>query len=68
MDSHPITDREVELYSKAGALARVAMGKTELRRGRGWGRKAQTWIADDDPLAWWCLTEGIVKIAKEYRK
>ncbi len=41
-------------WYKAAKLARLAMGKTQARRG-----SPAQWEADLDPLAWWCLTEAI---------
>ena len=46
-------DLDTQLYAKAGDLARLAMGKEKKR-----------FNSDQDPLAWWALTEAIVDIAK----
>lgn len=40
-------------YMWAGELAASVMGKRKV-----WGDKPQS-VADEDPLAWWCLTELI---------
>jgi len=56
--------REQELYAKAGELARIAMGREKWGRGRGTHRY---WVADEDPLAWWELTECIASIAMWFR-
>lgn len=50
-----MTKREIERWARASRLARDAMGKQPRRRGD----KDARWNADDDPLAWWCLTEAI---------
>lgn len=39
----------------AATVAKTAMGKR-----KPWGDKP-VWIAEDDPLAWWVLTELIAK-------
>jgi hypothetical protein len=49
-----------ELYARAGDLARVAMGKDNAHFKRD-----RRWRAIDDPLAWWCLTEAIVELARD---
>jgi hypothetical protein len=41
-------------WKRAAILARLAMGKSDARR-----RSPSYWLADEDPLAWWCLTEAI---------
>lgn len=51
--------RDVDLYAKAGEIAYRAMG-THGKDG--------TRNADEDPLAWWCLTEWIVSLAKEHKR
>lgn len=43
-------------YAKAGEIALVAMGRTEIRKN-----SPSKWKAEDDPLAWWCLTEWIAE-------
>jgi hypothetical protein len=53
--------KTVEIYARAGDLAKLAMGRDESRIGRRRGDPPH-WKADDDPLAWWCLTEAIVNL------
>lgn len=51
-------------WAEANHIARIALG-TRKERGRG----ARTiWIADDDPLACWCLTELIHEGVPQTRK
>ena len=50
-----MTTKQAERWAKAGKIARDAMGRE--RRVRGDTR--ERWRADEDPLAWWCLTELI---------
>ncbi len=57
--------KTIELYSHAGDLAKLAMGRDESRVGRRRGEPAR-WNADDDPLAWWCLTEAIANLANRH--
>lgn len=52
MTSAERTTKLVIRYDQAGKIARLAMGK---RKNYGETR----WIAEDDPLAWWLLTELI---------
>lgn len=52
---------EGQLYTKATRLAFLALGKKPGRMGRGYTRP---FIADDDPLAHWELTERIIELAK----
>lgn len=59
-----MTDHEFNLYAKAGALAKYAMGKRNAGSNR---YPHKVWVADEDPLACWCLIEAIVQIAKDYR-
>lgn len=51
---------EVNKYLWACELAKVAMGKHKR-----WGDKKADWIANDDPLAWWCLVEAIMSGGKK---
>lgn len=55
----PRVDREPELYAKASSLAVVALGYTTSKR--------DVLVADQDPLAWWELTDAIVKLAKWFK-
>jgi hypothetical protein len=48
-----------ELHARAGYLARMAMGYEKRN-----GLEKRRLKADEDPLAWWCLTETIVDFAK----
>ena len=50
---------DTELYSDAARLALIALGRTVGRRGR-----PRRWVAQDDPLAHWELTERIVELAR----
>lgn len=51
-----MTEKQTAKWLRAAGLARDAMGKVKL----GGGRTAiWVWKADEDPLAWWCLTEAI---------
>jgi hypothetical protein len=52
---------EVQLYAKASQIAHLALGKERGPVGRG---NARRWISDEDPLAWWNLTECIVALAR----
>jgi hypothetical protein len=52
----------LKLYQSAMADAKIIMGK-DHHRGRG-ERGPISWRADDDPLAWWCLTELLVSYAQ----
>lgn len=56
-----MTSKDAMLYALAGDLARHAMGKTTRREGR---RSETVWLADEDPLAWWCLVEAMVALPK----
>lgn len=58
-----MTPKQIEKYKRAGFIARVAMGRRP-RGGPGIPRLEPGWVADDDPLAWWCLTEWIVESQK----
>lgn len=50
----------MRLWRNAQRDAFLIMGRIE-RRGRGHPSSTETvWKADDDPLAWWCLTELLV--------
>ncbi len=48
-----MTKKQQRRWRSAGANARAAMGKERRVRGDTGDR----WRADEDPLAWWCLTE-----------
>lgn len=60
-----LTKHQVERYRWASQLAFVAMGKRKV-----WGEDPRH-LANDDPLAWWLLTEAIAtggpKIASKDR-
>lgn len=49
----------------AARVARMAMGKSKVRAGREF---VEVWNADEDPLAWWCLTELIADGPKRRRE
>ena len=57
--------KEVELYARAGELAKIAMGRKLERTTADMRLKDSVWVADEDPLAWWCLVECIVKLAMD---
>lgn len=50
-------------WVQAGEIARMLMGK---RKGPG-RNSYEYWIADEDPLAWWCATELIMNFARRHR-
>lgn len=50
-----MTVREQRRWRAAGMMARIVMGKHRRVRGDTKPR----WLADDDPLAWWLLTESL---------
>lgn len=52
---------ESQLYEKAARLAFLAMGKEQRPNRRG---NKQLYLADEDPLAHWELTERIIELAK----
>jgi hypothetical protein len=56
MSKHRIThyDAQIQRYYRAGSLATIAMGKDVHGN----------WIAEEDPLAWWCLTDAIANFAR----
>lgn len=57
-------EAEYRLYADAAQIAETAMGKERVHRtSREWVKRK-----DDDPLAWWCLTEWIVSTAKRFAK
>jgi len=60
----PMTGREARLWAEASRIAEVALRTYPKVRG---DRSPQR-ISEDDPLAWWCLTESIVGIAKRYAR
>ena len=62
-----MTKHEMKLYAEAACLADSAMGRERVKYPRD-GEPRYRSRAADDPLAWWCLTEAIVRIAKRYRK
>lgn len=50
-----------QIYSEAGRIIQIAMGKEKVSRGRG--RKAVvSWRAEEDPLAYWCGVQAIVDL------
>ncbi len=51
----------LKLYHNAMTDAKIIMGKDRRRSGE---RGELPWKADDDPLAWWCLTELLVSYAQ----
>lgn len=50
-----------DIQAEAERLAAIAMGTTIQGRGRGRRIIKQ---AEQDPLAWWCLTEALVAFAE----
>lgn len=53
-----------ETYGRASVLAFHAMGfERNGRRGRA---SRKVYRADEDPLAWWCLTEAIVALSRPH--
>jgi hypothetical protein len=56
-----MTKKMVKRYLWAAELAKIAMGRREKR----WGGE---WAAVEDPLAWWCLTEGIAEGGPKIRR
>lgn len=60
---------DLQLWKRAGALATLAMGPIETRRyGREKDVKTDKWKADEDPLAWVCLTQSIFDLARAASK
>lgn len=57
-----MSPREYKLIVDASELARVAMGRSNKPSA------LNAWKAEEDPLAWWCLTEAIVALAKRKRR
>ena len=55
-----MNEREIAMYVEAGDIARMLMG-TEKQ----WGSKPRI-CANDDPMAWWCLTELLVGFAAKH--
>lgn len=47
-------------WHDAARIAFLAMGTRKQRSGR---RMETIWLADEDRLAWWCLTELIMSRA-----
>lgn len=58
-----MADHETVLWNEAAGIADLAMGKRDVRDGR---RIVQRHNSDDDPLAWWCLTELLVSFAEKH--
>lgn len=62
-----MSPRESRLYADAGKIAMLAMGRTE-KNGPGRPRTKRGWAADEDPLAYVCLVEWIVGVARRYAR
>ena len=60
--------KKIELYNRAGDLAKIAMGRIKVRSTVDMRRKESVWAAEEDPLAWWCLVECIVQLADNSAK
>jgi len=58
---------ELEMYLEAGDIARYAMGRIPHGPGRRSADEKVRWQANEDPLAWWLLTETIVAFGKRAR-
>jgi len=54
-----VTDAEV--YGRASQIITIAMGTRTMGQGRGVTR---IWVADEDPLAWWCGVEAVVNLKR----
>lgn len=54
-----LPDRERRLWANAGRDAAAIMGRRRVAP-----RSPVTSNADEDPLAWWCLTELLVAYGK----
>lgn len=50
-----------QLFVEANRLAQVGMGTRKDTRGK------TILLADEDPLACWCLTDAIVSLAYQYK-
>lgn len=61
-----MSPKEYKLWADASRLAVAAMGEDVHQDLRGSPRHA-TKRANEDPLAYWCLVEAIVGLAKRYR-
>lgn len=48
---------DAELYTAAGNILKIAMGKMAVKKGRG-----SVWKAEHDPLAFVCGIEAIVSL------
>lgn len=55
MSSHKRND----VIVAASAIAHLVMGRTDHPRRRGYN-PPRAWAADEDPLAWWTLTELLI--------
>ena len=51
-----MTKKQLDKWERASRVARVVMGKGVVRGTRG-SPRFEYYKADEDPLAWWCLTE-----------
>lgn len=54
--------KEIKRWKRAGHIAYLAMSTETPRVGRG---KRINHRVDDDPLAWWCLTELIYDLGSK---
>ena len=55
-----ITAPSDRLWANAQRDAAIIMGRKPRQRGRPTTGYERGWNSDDDPLAWWCLTELLV--------
>jgi hypothetical protein len=53
-----------DIQAEAERLAAIAMGTTIVGGGRG---RRVVKHAEQDPLAWWCLTEALVQFGERAR-
>lgn len=59
----PKGEPSMKLWRNAQQDAFLIMGRIERGRGRP-SPTAIEWKADEDPLAWWCLTELLMAYAQ----
>lgn len=53
-----MTKKQIQHWNKAAKAALLLMGKKKV-----WGEKSR-WMAEDDPLAWVCLTQSLIDLKR----
>jgi len=51
---------DAELYTRAGNILKIAMGKVSVKRGQ---KSRLEWRAEQDPLAFVCGIEAIIALS-----